>query len=187
MEVHQHNFGSEGLEQCVRFAEWIVVVLHKDATLQIDDGKLLSGAGGALIPANPRNAFCVVRRPQHSSRTSGWIAVHRVEVLYDLSLVPNMIAGGQHLASQVEELIGDRRCKAETSGGILRIGDDQIDLMAFHHVLQVVAHNPASCAAEYIANEEDFHKQESLILTFRRKLPHCAHCAVVRKSDRKSV
>src|SRR5579871_717829 len=103
-----------------------------------------------------------------------------VEVVDDLPLVPDVIAGGQHIAAKVEKLVGDSRCNAEPAGRIFRISDHQVDLVGLHDVSNMVAHNLAAGAAENISNKENLHKVRVSILPSQGA--ECASEAVVRKS-----
>ena len=66
-----------------------------------------------------------------------------------------MIAGGQHVGAQVEELFGDLGREPEAAGGVFGVDDEQFDLMRLAQVVQMFAHNAAACAAEDVADEED--------------------------------
>jgi len=49
------------------------------------------------------------------------------ETVHHLPLIPDVIAGGEHVDPQAEEIVGDLGSQAETSGRILAVGDYQID------------------------------------------------------------
>ena len=68
-----------------------------------------------------------------------------------------MVAGGHHVHAQFQEFLGDGRGDTEASGGILRIGDGQIDLVGFDDVLQVVGDNAAPGRRENITDEKYVH------------------------------
>src|SRR5689334_19170376 len=74
-----------------------------------------------------------------------------------------MVAGGKNVAAQIKELVGNGRCKPKSPGRVLGVGNHQIDLVRLHHVAQVVAHDLAPHAAEYVTYKENLH--EYLILT----------------------
>jgi hypothetical protein len=68
-----------------------------------------------------------------------------------------VVARGQHMATQVKQLVGNGRREPKSARGIFRIGDHQINLVGFHYMAQMVAYDLASGTAEYIANEKYLH------------------------------
>src|SRR5215831_4374685 len=74
-----------------------------------------------------------------------------------------MVAGGQNVAAEIKELVGDGRCKPESASRVFGVGNHQVHLVRFYHVAQVVAHDLAPRAAEYVTYKENLH--EYLILT----------------------
>ena len=66
-----------------------------------------------------------------------------------------MIAGRQHIRAQIEEILGDLRRQAEAAGGVFRIDDGQVHGVRFAQMADVLAHDPASRAAEDVANEKN--------------------------------
>jgi hypothetical protein len=40
-----------------------------------------------------------------------------------------VVAGGQHIRAQIEQVLGDLRGQAEAAGGVFGVDDDQIDVM----------------------------------------------------------
>ena len=77
------------------------------------------------------------------------------EIVEELALVPDVIAGGHAIGAEVEEVFGDVGGHAESAGGVFDIHDEQVDLVCFAHVADVFADDFASCAAEDVADEED--------------------------------
>ena len=76
-----------------------------------------------------------------------------VQVVDQLALVPDVVAGGQHVRAQIEELFGDLRRQAKAAGGVFRIDDGQLDVVRLAQVADVLAHDPAPRAAEDVADE----------------------------------
>jgi hypothetical protein len=68
-----------------------------------------------------------------------------------------VVAGGQNIRSQIEELLGDLRRQAKAAGGVFRIDDGQLHLMRLAQMADVLTHDPASRAAEDVADEKDIH------------------------------
>jgi hypothetical protein len=50
-----------------------------------------------------------------------------LEIRHDLLVFPDMISRGDNIYFRLEELLGGRWCKSNTSSGVLAISDDQID------------------------------------------------------------
>ncbi len=46
-----------------------------------------------------------------------------LEAGHHLALVPDVVAGGEHVDPQAEQVVRDLRCEAESAGGVLTIGD----------------------------------------------------------------
>ena len=102
---------------------------HEDTALQIDDC-IMEIAFNALVPT-PTRKFCrVVGRPQQSPCRTVRVAIRHLEVIDDLALVPNVIAGSEHVDAEVEEFFGDLTGDAEAGRGVLSVGDDQINRMS---------------------------------------------------------
>jgi hypothetical protein len=83
---------------------------------------------------------------------AGW---NRVEVVDQLALVPHMVAGGENIGAQVEELIGDLRGQAEASGGVFGVDDGEVDRVRLAHMADVLADDLSSRTAEDVADEEN--------------------------------
>jgi hypothetical protein len=78
-------------------------------------------------------------------------------VLEDLFFVPDVVAGGDDVGAEVEELFRDGRGEAEASGGVLAVDDKEIDGVGFKDVGKVFADDVAAGGAKDIADEEDIH------------------------------
>src|SRR5215510_2110092 len=155
MNVHDNDFAGHLLQQLIGLAKRIVVGLHEDAALQVDDRILLAGFGCAFEYAHAGNAVRVVGGPQHAAGAGAGIPVGRIEVLDDLALVPDVVPGGQHVTAQIEEVFGDGRGQTKSAGSIFRIGDHQIDLVGLDQMRHMVVDDLASSAAEDVADEEN--------------------------------
>jgi hypothetical protein len=68
-----------------------------------------------------------------------------------------VVPGGQNVRAQIEKLIGKLRRQAKAPGGIFGIDDDQFHFMRLTDMADVFTHNPASRAAEDVADKEDIH------------------------------
>src|SRR5258706_890846 len=131
--------------------------MHEHAPLQVDHGVALSQGRCAFINAHAGNAFSIVGRPQNFAGAPARVAIGGVEVVHDLALVPYVIAGGQHVATKIEDFVGDGRRQPETACGIFHVGDHQINLVGLHHMGEMVTYDLAPRAAEDVTDEEYLH------------------------------
>ena len=95
-------------------------------------------------------ALGIIRGPQQARLA--------IQIVVEFALVPDVVAAGEHIEAEREEILGDGGGDAEPSGGVLRVGNRQIDLIRFHDVLHVVRHNPPPGRAENIADKENLHR-----------------------------
>src|SRR5215470_279252 len=100
MEVHDDYLAGHLLQQGIGFAEGIIVVLHEHPALEIDHRIALPLAGGPFIDTHARNTLGKIGGTQYSPRPSAGIAIHRVEVVDDLALVPDVITCSQNFAAE---------------------------------------------------------------------------------------
>ena len=129
---------------------------HEDAALQVDDG-VGAGRWGAC-PRRHRSRAC--RRVVGGAKDAAAADVRvggDVDVLEDLFLVPDVVAGGDDVRAEVEELFCDGGREAEAAGGVFAVDDEEIDGVGFKHVGQVFADDVAAGGAEDIADKEDIH------------------------------
>ena len=98
----------------------------------------------SLIPAEAGRAGGIVRRTQHAARQRGLIAVGGVHVLDDLALVPDVIAGGDDVDAEFEQLLGDLRSDAEAAGGVFAVGDGEIDAVLLLQFRQALVNDGAA-------------------------------------------
>ena len=68
-----------------------------------------------------------------------------------------MIAGGDDVGAEVEELFGDGGGEAEAAGGVFAVDDEEVDGVGFEDVGEVLMHDVAAGGAEDIADEENVH------------------------------
>lgn len=156
VNVEQDDLCGDFAEQLVGLAEGIVTGGHEDAALEIEDGVLLTGGQFALVHTESRRADGVVGRTQDAA--SAFVRVGRDgHVFEDFALVPDVIAGGDDMRAQVEDLFGDGRGDAEASGGILAIDDEKVDGVGFDDVGEMLAYDVAAGGAKDIADEKNVH------------------------------
>jgi hypothetical protein len=76
-----------------------------------------------------------------------------IKIGVDFPLVPDMIAGGEHIDPDFKQFPGDIRGQTETGRCIFAIGDDQIDLVAIYQTIKFAYQSLAAGAANDISNK----------------------------------
>ncbi len=116
-ELH-FNRGIEFGEHAVRGAKRAVDGRHESAALQVE-----YGAFYAIPRADCNGSFArplrVICRPQQTRLPP--------QIIEDFPLIPNMIAAGEHVDAERQEIFRDGGRDAKSASGIFRIGDNQID------------------------------------------------------------
>ena len=79
-------------------------------------------------------------------------------VLEDFFLVPDVVAGGDDVGAEVEELFGKGGGDAEAAGGVFAVDDEEIDGVGFEDVGEMLADDVAAGRAEDVADEETVHR-----------------------------
>ncbi len=70
-----------------------------------------------------------------------------------------MVAGGDDVGAEIEELVRDGGREAEAAGGVFAVDDEEIDGIGFKDVRQMFADDVAAGGAEDIADKEDIHSK----------------------------
>ena len=68
-----------------------------------------------------------------------------------------MIAAREQVELEAEELLGDLGSDAETGGGVLDVGDAEVDAVLLDDLVQAVVQQPSTRFAEDVADEQDSH------------------------------
>jgi len=116
------GFGCDLGEEVVGLAEGIVAGGHEDAALQVHYGVGLAGREFALVEAKARGADGVVGGAKDAAATDVR-ARRNSHVLEDLLLVPDVIAGGDDVRTEVKELFRDGGRDAEAASRVFAIDD----------------------------------------------------------------
>jgi hypothetical protein len=85
-------------------------------------------------------------------------AQHRttaVEVVVDLSLVPDVVAAGDDVDAAPEQLLGQARGQAGTRRDVLTVGDDHVQRHLVTELWQRVHHGQPSGLADDVADDAD--------------------------------
>src|SRR5580704_1448217 len=85
------------------------------------------------------------------------VALGHLKVIEDFALVPDVVAGGDHVDVQLEQLLRERGRDAETSRRVLPVGNDQVDGVIADNARQPVLDDSPSWPPENVANEENPH------------------------------
>ena len=65
-----------------------------------------------------------------------------------------MVARGDDVRAQVEQLFGERRRQAKAAGGIFSVDHHQADLVVFDHMRQVLADDTPPRAAKNVTHKK---------------------------------
>ena len=160
MEIEEDDLGSGFAvdlgEVFVGFAEGVVATGHEDAALEVHDGVGLAGGEGALVEAEAGSDDGVVGGAEDAAATDVGVGGDG-HVFEDFFFVPDVIAGGDDVGAEIEELFGDGGGEAEASGGVFAVDDEEVNVVGFKYVGQVFADDVAAGGAKDIADEEDIH------------------------------
>ena len=94
------------------------------------------------------------------------ITIHGFEVVNDFAFVPDMVAGGEDVNAEIEQIFGQRGGDSKPRGRIFAVGEHQINAMLAHQILQAIADDCASGASENVSDEQSSH---SFSMVTRRK------------------
>src|SRR5208282_599506 len=108
----------------------------------------------ALVPPEARRSRRVVSWPQQTARERSFVAIGRVHVLDDLTLVPDVVAGSDDINAELEQFLGYLRCDAKAPSGILPVGDGELHAVQFLQLGQPFVDDGAPWTAENVSNEE---------------------------------
>ena len=113
------------LKNAIDAAERIIdVVRHKNSALHIDHQRAETALAAPLDPAAARSTVRIVRRAQKTALV--------LQIRIDFLLFPDVIPGGKDVNASGEHLFGALDVHAHAAGGILYVGNDQIDRFSFY-------------------------------------------------------
>src|SRR3981081_332743 len=137
-------------------AERMVVRSHEHPPLQVDhsvrDFSFLT-----LIQPPSRHVRRIIRGTKHAPRRTISVPLNHLEVVEDLALVPNVIAGSDDVNIEFEQLFGQRRRNAETRGRILSIRNDDINRLVADNSRQPILDDQPSRPSKNVADKENPH------------------------------
>ena len=107
----------------------------------------LAVARAREIAAVAGRAGGVVGRPQQPRLGA--------DVVERFLLVPDVVARGHHVDAPVEQLVADLARDAEAGGGVLGVGDHEVDAVEVDDAGQAAPDQLAPGLADDVADEED--------------------------------
>ncbi len=156
LEVEEDDLSGDLAEELVSFAEGVVTGGHEDAALEIHNGVGLAGGELALVDTEAGCADGVVGGAEDAAAADVGVCGDG-HVLEDLALVPDVVAGGDDVGAEIEELFCNGWSDAEAACGVLSVDDEEVDGVGFEDVGKVFADDVAAGGAKDIADKKDVH------------------------------
>ena len=147
-------------ELAVGGPEGIVDRRHEHAALQAQHGVRRAVARCAAVHAAAGAALGKICGAQQARLVR--------DEIDDFLAVPDVIAAGENGDAGAEQLLGEARRDAEAGGGVLAIGDDQVQLLVGDHVGQALGDDPAAGRTDNVSDEKNPHDR---MYTESRKRP----------------
>ena len=138
-------------------SERTVDVGHENPSLQVQNPEPDALAGDALIGAAPRDSRRIVVRTQQPGLV--------IDTLQDFLLVPDVVARGHDVHTHGQDLAGDARSDAETSGGVLHVGNDQVDVVLPAESRNHAANDLAAPPAHDVPHKKNHHAETLFVVT----------------------
>jgi hypothetical protein len=106
------------------------------------------------------------------------IPVGGVEVVNDLALIPDMVAGRKNVNAYLEQVLGQRRGDAEAGGCVLSVGEHEINGVLFYENRQAILDDSSSRSAKNVTNKKNAHVKftESSMVTRGRRAAFLSCC-----------
>src|SRR5581483_3424820 len=159
MHVDEDDLSLNCAEEPIGNAEGIVVVGHEHAPLDVQNGVWHAGARFSFVEATSRHAGWIVGGADQAAGRAVGVAVGRLEVVDNLALVPDVVAGRDDLNAHFKKFFSKGGSDTETGGSVFAIGYDQIDAVLLHQPRQALADDGASRPSKDVADEENAHSK----------------------------
>ena len=156
VEVEEDDLGGDLAEEIVGFAEGVVAGGHEDAALEVHDGVGLAVGELSLVDAEAGGADGVVGGAEDAAAADVRVGGDG-HVLEDLALVPDVIASGDDVSAEIEELFRDGGGDAEAASGVFSVDDEEVDGVGFEDVGEVFTDDVAAGGAKYVSDKKDVH------------------------------
>src|SRR6202035_1218344 len=119
----------------------------ENTSLEVDDGVRDVGFL-TLIQAPAGQIRGIIRGTKDAAGGAVTVGFNHLEVIQNFALVPDMVAGGDHMDVQLKQFLGESGRDAETGGRVLPVGDDEVDGLVADSARQPVFDDGASGASE---------------------------------------
>jgi hypothetical protein len=156
VEIEEDDLCGDLSEELVGLAEGVVAGGHEDAALEVHDRVGLAVGKFALVDAEAGGADGIVGGAEDTAAADVGVFGDGY-VLEDLALVPDVIAGGDDVSTEIEELFCDGRGDAKAASGVFSVDDEEVDGVGFKDVREVFADDVAAGGAKDIADKKDVH------------------------------
>src|SRR5215475_1330389 len=103
MNIHEYDLRLDLLNQIVRHSERIVVRCHEDAALKVDHGVSNSILSALIHPVAGQTGW-IVGGTQHSAGRTVLVAIGRLKIVEDFTLIPHMVSSRDDVDSDIEEI-----------------------------------------------------------------------------------
>ena len=148
-----------GGELAIDRRERIVERVHVDAAHGVDDEGASAGVGLDHGGAAARRAGRIIERPDQTRRA--------LDKDQRLLLIPGVIAERHRIDAGLDQFAIDRLGDAEAAGGVLAIGDDQIELPIADKLRQALGDDGSPAPPDNIADEKNAHAQPFIAIASR--------------------
>ena len=172
VEIDDNDFGLDSGEEIGCGVKGVVGPAHEDLAHEVEYCVWLPLVGPVrdcpfedTIAGEAGLHICRAEDATGAFLAVGWDG----EVVEQFALVPHVVAGCHDVGAEVEELLGDLGGNAEAAGGVFDIHDGEVDVVGLAQMADVLAHDPASRAAEDVADEEDVQSGSMLLETGSRE------------------
>src|SRR5206468_9065105 len=132
--------------------KWIVDVQHEDPAHHVDDADRLPVPRSPDIAPGTGGARRVIGRAEQPRLGS--------DIAQRLLLVPNVITRSHHVDAPLKQLVADLPRNAESRGGILCIGNYEVDGVVLDDARQTAPDELAPGTPDDIADEQDSHRAQ---------------------------
>ena len=153
--LRQHTGGKLAIERRERIVERV----HVDAAHGVDDERAAAVLGLDHGGAAARRAGGIIERPNEARRA--------LDKDQRLLLIPGMIAERHRIDAGLDQLAIDRFRDAEAAGGVLAIGDDQIEFPVADELRQALGDDSPPAPPDNVADEKNAHAQPFIAIASR--------------------